>query len=171
MKRTLFLGFVMLILFPAITLALVLEDKVNNYRVDYPSDWSAQSTPNSTDVIKAQIIKDNQTGLQVRIDYNRYGDWSQFVDNYIKRFIGDMQGHWQGKAAILEKRYDTINGHEVAIVSIDFLRGDSQRFFFKHYLWPHGNKVYLIQSGTPFENRFRYEPVIDSIARSFNFIN
>lgn len=171
MKRVFFLGVVMLFLFPVITLALVLEDRVNNYRVDYPSDWSAQSTPNSTDVIKAQIVKDGQTGLQIRIDYNGYGSLKQFVDNYVKRFVLDMQGHWQGKATILENRYTTINGHEAAVISIDFLRGDSQRFFFKHYLWPHGNKVYFIQSGTPFENRSRYEPVIDSIARTFNFIN
>ena len=149
--------------------AQVLEDKVNGYSFEYPFDWKAKVFPDSTNVIKGEINKDNNSGLQIR-KYPNKGDFRKFVEGYVEEFMQQMQKHWGGEMIIIDKQFTIAAGYECFVISFDFTRRDNKRWFFKQYLWPMETGVLVLQSGTLFELRAFNEPLIDGIAQSLKFI-
>jgi len=147
-----------------------IRDKKNGYILKYPARWKARENPNSTNLIKASIDKDGETGLQVRIYRNKSGNFKKFAEWYVKDTIRQMEGHWGGKMRIIQKGYRRIGKNKGFAVSFDLKRKDGRRYFLKQYMWPRGKKVYLIQSGTPYNKKTTIEPTLDSIANSFDFL-
>ncbi len=147
----------------------VLEDKVFGHSFEYPFDWKARAFPDSKNLIKGEINKDNDTGAQIRI-YQNAGNFRKFVDWYVDDFVQQMQKHWGGKMVISDKKFTSVAGYECFVISFDFTRRDNKRWFFKQYLWPNGSEVLILQSGTLFELRTLNEPSIDWIAKSLKFI-
>lgn len=147
----------------------VFEDFVNGYSLEYPFGWKAQAFPDLKDLIKAEINKDNNTGVQIRI-YQAKKDFRDFIEWYVDDFMGQMQRHWGGNMVVYDQKFTTIAGHECFVVIFDFTRRDNKHWFFKQYLWPADNGILVLQSGTLFELRLLNEPEIDSIAKSLKFI-
>lgn len=164
-----------LILTASLTISAYAGDKILKsekwgFKFSYPSTWKGKTIPSSTDLVKGSINKDNKTGMQIRLYANRKGNFKSFVNWYVKDFIKQMEGHWGGKIKIVGKSYKKIGKHDGCTISLDFKRADNKRYFFKQYLWPKGNKVYVIQSGTPYSLRYANEPAMDSIAESFDSV-
>ncbi len=149
--------------------AELLEDTLNGYSFEYPFGWQSRAFPDSENLIKGEINKDNNTGIQIRI-YQNAGNFRKFVDWYVDDFMQQMQKHWGGKMAISEEEFTSVAGYECFVVSFDFIRRDNKRWFFKQYLWPNGSEVLILQSGTLFKLRALNEPSIDAIAESLKFL-
>ncbi|MCK4993701.1 MAG: hypothetical protein KAS13_01470 [Candidatus Omnitrophica bacterium] len=149
--------------------AQVLEDKVNGYSFEYPFDWKAKAFPNSRNLIRGEITKDNNTGAQIRI-YQNTGNFRKFVDKYVDDFMRQMQKHWGGEMIISDEKFTIVAGYECFVISFDFTRKDNKRWFFKQYLWPKGAQILILQSGTLFELRTLNEPSVNRIAESLQFM-
>ncbi len=165
----LFIAAVILLFNQSRVQAAVLEDTVNGYSFEYPFDWKARAMPASKNLIKGEVNKDNNTGVQIRI-YQNTGNFRKFVDWYVDDFMQQMHKHWGGKMRIINEEFTSVAGYECFVISFDFTRRDNKRWFLKQYLWPDGSEVLILQSGTLFELRTLNEPAIDWIAKSLKFI-
>lgn len=155
--------------YPNHLLAGVLIDNINGYSFEYPDQWKAKKFPNSKNLIKGEINKNNNTGMQIRV-YPSKEDFREFVQDYVNDFMQQMQKHWSGQMVIISKEYTIVSGYDCFVVSFDFTRKDKKRWFFKQYLWPRDNDVLIIQSGTTYQLRSLNEPLIDEVAKSLKFI-
>jgi len=149
-------------------LAASFEDQENSYKLEYPLGWNASKMPE--EIVKANIFKDQVTGVQVRI----YDSHNMPLDSYSKWFAGDfikqMQGRWGGSIKIIEQKAISIAGTQGIVISYDFTRGDAKTRFLKTYLFSRSPaKVYILQCGTTKDERPINEPLINSIADSFSF--
>lgn len=150
--------------------AQVLEDRACGYSFAYPFGWKAQVFPNSKNLIRGEINKNNNAGVQIRI-YQNTGNFRGFVDKYVDDFMQQMQKHWGGQMTVSEEEFTRVAGYECFVISFDFTRRDNERWLFKQYLWPKGPDMLILQAGTLFELRALNEPAIDEIAGSLKFFN
>jgi len=145
------------------------RDRLEEYRLYYPGDWTLSDHSDSRGLIRADIGIGNTTGLQIRVIKDIDQDFKTFTGTYLDNFMADMKGHWQGEFQVVEKDFGMIGKHHAFWASLIFSRGDGQEWFFKEYLWERGLDVVAIQAGTPSDMRDDYEPVLDEIAESFRF--
>ncbi len=149
---------------------LMCADTKNGYRMHYPSDWKIDQFPDSEDLVKAEIIKDDQTGLQVRVYENTGEGLNAFLQWYVPDFDVKMRSRWGGEMKVINQQYKMFDKHRGFVVSFDFTRKDGKHYFFKQYLVSKESKVYVIQCGTLFDLREENEDIFDSIADSFELI-
>ncbi len=148
--------------------AQVLEDLAFGYSLEYPFDWQARVFPDSKNLIRGEINKNNNTGIQLRI-YPHVGEFHKFVDWYVDDFMQQMQKHWGGEMVISHEEFTIVAGYECFVISFDFTRRDNKHWFFKQFIWPKEDNMLILQSGTLFELRALNEPSIDWIAKSLKF--
>ena len=164
-----FIAAVILFIYQSYVQADVFEDEINGYSFEYPFGWKAQAFSDSKDLVRGEINKDNNTGVQIRI-YQKRGDLRDFVKWYVNDFMRQMQKHWGGNMVVYDQQFTTVAGHECFVIIFNFTRMDNKRWFFKQYLWPTDKGILVLQSGTLFELRLLNEPEIDGIAESLKFI-
>lgn len=141
------------------------------FKTKYPVSWMARSMPHSKDLVKADFSsKDKTGGVQVRIYPNAGKDFETFCNWYVAQFVKDMEKRWGGKMKILENRKGKIGKNEGQIIVYDFKRGDGKRFYLINHLWPNDKRVYLFQSGCPFERKDHFNPIVSAMAEAFDFI-
>lgn len=141
------------------------------YKTKYPVTWTARSMPNSTDLVKADFSSRNRKGgVQVRIYPNTGGDFDKFCKWYVAQFVKDMQKQWGGSITVLRQRKCKIGRNEGYLVDYDFKRGDGKRFYLINHIWPRGDKVYLFQSGCPFDSKGSFESLVTEMANDFDFV-
>lgn len=151
---------------------LRFQDERWNYAVDYPTDWQLADHSSSSEMIRADIHRDNTVGIQIRVVRRGSSSFESFVETYIGRFIEDMTSHWQGTLSEHSKNFDRIGRHEGCEVRMVLLRGDGQRWLLKQYLWPVPNDadaVVVFQCGSSQTDQILNEQYLDTIARSFRF--
>lgn len=170
MYKTILLFLFLLLCFLNFASAEVLNDKVNGYKLEYPANWKKEEFFNSRDLVKANIMKDKITGVQVRLESNRNMDFNGFKQWYVGDFINQMQARWGGSINIVDQGCVIIAGRTGCFFSFDMLRQDNQGRFFKVFLVPYKNNMLILQCGTSFSERKKNEPVINSIAKSIVFI-
>lgn len=137
------------------------HDLQNGFEIRYPASWSVKGRPRSNGLIKADLVSgDKKTGVQIRIYQNRFADFSDFVDWYITQFEKDM-----ADPELLSRQEKRIAGHEGCRLSFDGRRRNG--YFLVTHLLSSGEDVFVFQSGTPFDSRSVYEPVLDRIVDSF----
>ena len=141
----------------------VYKDTKNMYKLHHPSGWKVKRISSSM----LDISKDRETAVEIRIYSNKNRSFNSFVDWYVDDYIEGMEDHWSGKMKIVEKKHTWLGKYKGFVISFDFSRGDNRRWFFKQYLWPQADKVYVLLSWTPYKLRLLNEPVFDSIAESF----
>lgn len=145
-----------------------LEDRQSGYRLKYPADWKGRVFTNSTNLIKAEVTKGSgDTGLQVRVYEKVNKSLASFGSWFVTDMTGQMENHWGGKMNLLDKKALPMGKQNALVITFRFDRKDGKKYFFKEYLWKKGNRIYLIQSGTPYQDRSRAEPILDGIAGSF----
>jgi len=120
-------------------------------------------------MIRANIGQGDRVGFQIRLYDNVEKKFDEFVDRYADHFIEDMQGHWGGEMFQAGRGHGLIGKHPGSRLSFILNRRDGEKWFFTHYLWPHGKQVIVLQCGTPVELRQQNEPVLDKIAETFEF--
>lgn len=144
--------------------AKTLTDKKNGYSLKYPSTWNAKSYPNSRDLVKGDISKGNEAGINIRLNPNYQDSFEGFVDWFIKDFRNQMEGHWKGKMTTLDKKYYSINGKRSFVITFDFKKQNGERWIFKDYLVPKNKKeIFVFQGGVKYDKKDEYLPILDKI--------
>jgi len=149
----------------------VFRDTAEDYLIRYPRDWILKDNTSMGHMIRADITKDKNTGLQIRVHKTVSSDFHRYVDLYVMQFIEDMKEHWKGSLRETGRRFEEIGTSSGCLVTMEFERGDGTKWFFKQYLWPRKDDVYILQCGTPLESRLENEPMLDRIAATFEFLD
>ena len=149
---------------------LFYQDRVNGFSVYYPENWQAQDLSTSRDLIKANFNKDRQSGAQLRVEKIGTVSKQRFIDSNSTQFVSEMENHWKGTMRRLEQGALADSREPCTFISYLFKRPDGTNYFFKHYIWKNGSRVYYIQSGTPEAERANIEPLLDHMARSLDFL-
>jgi hypothetical protein len=147
------------------------HDITGGYRIQYPAHWKLDDHTRADRLIRADISTGKVAGVQIRIEKGIAVDFPRYVDTYIERFKSDMTGHWGGDVTETDRRFEAIGAHEGCRISLILKRGDGQEWFFKEYLWPRGDWVYIIQAGTELDSRRENEPILDAMAASFELVS
>lgn len=134
-------------------------DNKYGYSIEHPSSW--KSSIYRSGIVVANINSpDNEKGLQIRI-HNSKKPIESFVNDYIDDFEKSM------KAALLNQGknvYGSFHGYWATF------RSDTsgKQYFLKSYIIPTGDsRIFVFQSGLPFDQRNSDEMILDSIASSF----
>ncbi|MCD4817216.1 MAG: hypothetical protein K8S23_00815 [Candidatus Cloacimonetes bacterium] len=147
----------------------IFTDKGKGYEIIYPSYWKFEDKTNDNHMIRADIYKDNNVGLQIRW-YSISGVFNGFIDSYIQSFIQEMQGHWKGSIKEEKREFKTIAGKEACWVWIYAEKENGERWLFKEYLYKNGTNIIAFQSGVLRIYQDTYEKELDAIANSMKFL-
>lgn len=148
----------------------VLEDAVNKYKMEFPLDWKLLKKPHSKDLIKAEINKNNETGLQVRI-YNNKNSFEKFVDWYVDDYIKQMTTHYKGSSMNIKKKgYSKHPLPKWYAVSMEFSQKPGKNYYVIQYLMPRKDQVFLFQAGCPSEEKESFEKVVTRMVKSVSFL-
>jgi len=150
---------------------IVFQDDAENYLIRYPHDWSLEDSTSGGHMIRADITKDQSTGLQIRIHRAVSSDVHRYVASHVEQFLEDMKAHWKGSIHETGRHYGEIGTNSGCRVTMVFERSDGTNWFFKQYLWPRGDEVVLLQCGTPLESQLENEPILDRISATFEFVD
>lgn len=138
------------------------RDHQNGFEIAYPESWSVKGQPHSRGIIKADLLsRDQKTGLQIRIFKNNFSAFSEFVVWYSKQFEKDM-----AQPILLSQQDQNIAGFTGCRMSFDGRKRNG--YFLINHLLQDKDRVFVFQSGTPYEQRSVNEPIIDAIAESFS---
>lgn len=141
--------------------ARIYRDRQNGFTIRFPQGWTVQGHPTSSSLIKADLVsEDGKTGLQIRIYPSRFQEFSGFVDWYTRQFQKEMP-----KTSLMDKDYRPIGAFPGCEIRFDARRRNG--YFLKSHLIPDGKRVFVFQSGTPYAWKDKNEPLLDSIADSF----
>ena len=155
---------------PAPEHMLIFHDQGGGYQIQHPSNWTLDDKTSVSQMIRANISQGDTVGLQIRMYDDVKEEFDEYVDWYADHFIEDMQGHWGGEMFLVGREDRLIGKHLGCQVSYTLNRRDGGKWFFKHYLWPQARRVIVLQCGTPVELRQQNEPVLDTIAETFEFV-
>lgn len=149
----------------------VFKDRTGGYEVSYPKGWLLVSKSNENGMIRADISKSNEAGLQIR----KYSIGNQssdvFVQSYLGTFIEEMESHWSGKFTQLSYDKRDLPESNYYRVEYSFLRGDGQKWFFIEYVWVQNQMGITFQCGIEDRLVEKYRGEFDLIADSFRFTN
>jgi hypothetical protein len=146
------------------------RDQTNGFELRYPSRWKAQDLSHSSDLIKANFDKDQQSGAQLRVETLPGVSLRNFIDSNKRQFKKDMETHWRGRLETLAEGSLAGSEEPCTVIAYRFKSEDGAHYFFKQYFWKKGATIYYFQAGTPVSERARVEPLLDEMARSMRFI-
>jgi|GEM_PF-2799463 len=139
-------------------------DPNHSFQIRYPAGWKVIPAASSSELIRADLISpDQKNGIQIRLYPDRGLPLEDFSRWYVRQFIRDMQC-----PGIMDQRVYRRGNRKTAEISFDGRQRNG--YFLKSYLLPRGNQVAVLQAGTPFARRHRVEPLLDAIARSFQWL-
>lgn len=138
------------------------EDIYNGYSLKQPGpDYKFSPSPRSKNLIKLDIThKSGKYGLQIRVHQQGGQSYDEFLQNYIVRFIKDMQN-----PEILSQT--TFAGDGVTGTAIAFDGQKRNGYFLKSYVFPGTRYFYAMQGGCPFAEKDTLEAELDAIAATF----
>jgi len=152
---------------PSSTRALV--DEREGYTVDVPDGWRVKDGTSGTHMIRADLTH-GTTGVQIRV-LNAAGASSveAYMPGHVERFSHDMLSHWGGDIDVLRQECGTIGRHHGCKAALVHRRPDGKAWFLVQYVWVRGGRAYVMQAGSPNDERAMWEPVLDSVAASFRW--
>jgi len=145
-------------------------DDEGGFKLKYPSDWMLEDGGDNP-MIRADIAKDSSVGLQIRMFTNNDVDFEKFTTKYLNTFKNDMESRWNGTITLISSessQNDNINFNRTAF---EFSRNDGEQWHLLEYLWKKEKVVITFQCGIAIDNTKEFEPILDSIADSFEFNN
>ena len=155
---------------PDLNNMLTFHDRGGGYQIQYPSNWTLDDNTAANQMIRANIGQGETVGFQIRMYDDVKKKFGNFVHWYADQFIEDMRGHWGGAMSQAGREHGLVGKYPGSRLSFILNRRDGEKWFFKHYLWPQGKRVIVLQCGTPVELRQQNEPVLDKIAETFEFV-
>lgn len=145
---------------------LTFHDSQLGYQLDYPVSWKAQKINEA--LVKANLNKDNTSGLQIRI----HPVFSEVFDEpkagrMSNSYIQSMTGHRGGHMEVVFEGLKRLGKRDIYTFYYDFQRADHQRWFLAHYLFqdPKG-RIFQLQGGSKWEDRGAIEPLLEGMVGS-----
>ena len=138
-------------------------DKKNRFKISYPATWRIKGNPQARLIIADINNQDNSSGLQIRIYKKNNLSFQKFARWYVKNFLKDMKN-----TKTLSAEFCYVGEYPGFIATFDAKTRNN--YFLMSYLIPRGEQVFVFQSGTPFKNHSKIEPILNSIAFSFTFL-
>ena len=136
-------------------------DKTNNFKLKYPASWQVKGSPESKDLVKADINSpDNKAGIQVRVYKSNHKSFDEFIDWYVAQFLREMKN-----VVMLDGGYKAIGYKTGYAVRFDGSRRNG--YFLKSYIILAADVAYVFQSGAPSNEQDTYESILDAIVQSF----
>jgi hypothetical protein len=145
----------------------VASDK-HGYRLELPEGWRIKRYPNSKNLVIADIEK-GKASMNMRLyDMSRFeGRFSDFVSRYTADF---EEQNRKAYGSALEPGESGFRKHGKARAYVCSYKSTSRYgvWLLKQYLLPAANrmKVYVFQSGCPWETRGKLEPEMDAVFES-----
>ncbi len=121
-------------------------------------------------MIRADISKGNEAGLQIRKYTLSKQNSDEFVQSYLDTFVDEMENHWSGKFTQLSFDKRDLRESNYYRVEYSFLRGDGQKWFFIEYIWVQAETAIAFQCGIEERLVEKYRGEFDLIADSFRFV-
>lgn len=147
------------------------KDGTGGYEVSYPKGWLLVSKSNENGMIRADISKGNEAGLQIRKYSIGQQNSDEFVQSYLATFVEEMENHWSGKFTQLSFDKRDLRESSYYRVEYIFLRGDGLKWFFIEYVWVQDEKAIAFQCGIEERLVEKYRGEFDLIADSFRFVD
>ena len=144
-------------------------DAEGGYNLKYPPGWMLEEGAGN-DMIRADINKNTYVGLQIRMLENSYLDFEEFCEPYLVKFKNDMITHRNG--SMKQVAFNSSFSSEVSYsrTAFEFSRANGERWYLIEYLWQKDDKIICFECGIMYDKQVEFEPILDSIADSFEFI-
>jgi hypothetical protein len=147
----------------------VFNDAAFGYRLLCPASWTLADYSSGDGLIRADITKGKEAGLQVRVQRQVTTPLEEYAEAYVRDFRRDMEAHWGSGLEELGRVFELPGGRRGFTITFRSRRSDGRSWFLKEYLVPMGGDVLVFQCGAPEEKRSDYEPVFDAVLKTLEF--
>ena len=147
--------------------SLTYRDTIENFQVSCPVGWTVRKYYSGD--IRAEVIKNHNTGFQVRV---AKGDF-QINENYVKRYCDSFisRNNKNGFSfTLIGFKVTRIGYYKGAIIRFAMKKSSGEKGLQKHYLFqPKKGKFFNAHSGTFEKDIDATEKIFDEIAASLVF--
>ncbi|MBT4333869.1 MAG: hypothetical protein HOD64_11415 [Candidatus Cloacimonetes bacterium] len=147
----------------------IFTDEEGSFKLKYPSDWMIEDGGENP-MIRADIAKDTSIGLQIGMFTSNNIDFDDFTAEYINTFKSDMVTHWNGTIRQISSNSSLNDNVSFNRTAFEFSRNDGEQWYLIEYLWKKEDRVITFQCGIAIDKVQEFEPVLDSIADSFEYV-
>jgi len=145
------------------------------YKVTAPPGWKivelvagSRDSEKSTH-IRAEINRDENTGLQIRILPSKSSEFSNVVERHIKRYGNEMSEHWGGTVTELEPRIRHDVGEAATTARFRAKRKNGEEWYLQQSFVISGNLIVEFQCGSKWDFREEAGKGFNSIVESIEF--
>lgn len=138
------------------------------YRFIIPPGWRSPDYNAKNGHIRADILKNDNAGFQVRLTACDPGGFEKTVESAVRGYKKDMTQHWGGSIEQL-KRSTVDAGEEAAIFHFRAERNNGQIWYLNETFIRSGNKLVVFQCGCPWPEREAFSLELEGVIRSIRF--
>jgi len=158
----------MILILPGPLLAAQFSIPNHNITLTYPDDWQSNTSHEKGSLVLGGVNLNKQTGLQFRM-YHTKMTIENFIDWYVKDYIKQMEGHWQGSDMEFTQITKPNLGKTYYTTSFTYKQRDGTVYIIHHYFWPLAGKIFVILGGVPETEQLQHELKFDYVAQSVRF--
>lgn len=132
------------------------------YRVPVPEDWQLADHTGKNQLIRADITRDKNAGIQIRLQRCTTGDFNQLTASASRQYRQDMSRHWGGDC--VELGSETVSpGPAVATRRFRLDRKDGQRWYLQLSCVCLRDNLIIMQGGCLWDERDMFADVFDGM--------
>ncbi len=136
------------------------------YEFTLPIGWTLYDKSKSGKLIRADITKGNNSGIQIRLTKCKAENFENWVNKSIEKYKTDMSQHHKGE--IKETDRENVNiGDGAVSVSLYAKWASGKEWYFQEVFILFGDKVVIMQGGALWANHEGFASEFCTIAESF----
>ena len=138
------------------------------YRLSVPEAWRINDRTKADALIRADLVKGETAGVQVRLQRCPENGFDQLVEKAIASYREEMSGHWGGTCEVTAREPVKV-ADEGLTVRFRLERGDGSTWYLQESFVRSGTTLVVLQGGCLWDARTEIAPALDRIVASIRF--
>ncbi len=138
------------------------------YSLEVPGGWSLSDRTAGDGLIRADIQREDDMGIQVRLVPLSGSGFSTRTSSMLSDYRADMSGHWGGRMAETD-RITPEAGERALTVRFRATRDDGSAWYLQESFVSSGDMLVVLQGGCPWDGRAPARSAFDGMVESVSF--
>lgn len=138
------------------------------YSITVPSGWTVVERPDPDALIRADIYRDEEMGLQVRLSDVEPSSFRSTAEALITDYSMDIASRWGGHCGEVERSFPQA-GTQSLTTRFQAEYGDGSSWYLQLSLVNRGSMLLILQCGCPWEDRLEGQAAFDGMVESVSF--
>jgi hypothetical protein len=149
---------------PSVPAAEAFTDPAG-YRLDVPRGWRIEDRTGRDELIRADLVKSDRAGVQVRLMDCPAGGFDRVVEAAIESYQGDMARHWGGAVDEVGREMFSA-GDQALTVRFRAERQHGGTWYLQESFIRLDDRLVVLQGGCLWDERKGFSDAMDRMAHS-----